>query len=205
MVSLWLLIIGFVSLFTVSPAITAFDYYSDFNLAWMLRIVSHMVSHANIYHLLGNFLFGLPFMLYAEYRLNNWKTFVKLFFYCGLFALLGQRIVELYSPIKSSGVIGSSGAIFGIVAFALTIANETKPLRILSLATLAFYTYTQAEATWFSIQGSYIGIAYGAHLGGILSGIAAAFFIRRRLRPYLPKDRQDQSRSQKRRRDALDK
>lgn len=200
MVSLILLLIGVASLGMFSPSSTAFHYYDPVSFKWFVRIFTHMVSHGDVYHLAGNFLFGFPFMLYAEYRIKNWKTFLKLFFYCGLAALAGQRLVEVFSPIKSVGVIGSSGAIFGIAAFALAIANETKPLRLFSLAALSFYLLTQGQATYLQLKGLAWGIAYGAHFAGMLAGIAIAWLIRRRLRPCPPKDRQDQSRPQKRRR-----
>ena len=202
MVSLILLLVGVVSLGLFSPNTTAFYFYEPISLKWFLQIFTHMVSHGNIYHLAGNFLFGFPFMLYAEYRLNNWKKFLKLFFYCGLAALAGQRIVELFCPIQTIGVIGSSGAIFGIAAFALTIANETKPLRLFSLAALAFYLVTQAQMTYMSLKGLAWGVAYGAHFVGMLAGIAGAFITRRHLRPCLPKGRPSRSRSRKRRRGA---
>jgi len=197
MISLILLLIGVVSLGLFDPMVTAFHYYEPVSLKWFLQIFTHMVSHGDVYHLAGNFLFGFPFMLYAEYRINNTKNFLRLFFYCGLAALVGQRIVELFSISKSLGVIGSSGAIFGIVAFALTIASETKPLRVFSLAALAFYLFTQSQLTYLTIKGGGYGIAYGAHLAGMLAGIVFAYAIRRRLRPCLPMGHLGQSRSQK--------
>lgn len=198
MVSLILLLVGVASLGMFSPNSTAFYYYDPVSFKWFLRIFTHMVSHGDVYHLAGNFLFGFPFMLYAEYRLKNWKAFLKLFFYCGLAALAGQRLLEAFSPLKSIGVIGSSGAIFGIAAFSLAIANETKPLRLFSLAALSFYLFTQGQATYLQLKGLTWGIAYGAHFAGMLAGIAIAWLIRRRLRPCPHKDRQDQSRSRKR-------
>jgi membrane associated rhomboid family serine protease len=202
MISLILLAIGILSLGLFDPMTTAFYYYEPVNVKWFLQIFTHMVSHGDVYHLAGNFLFGFPFMLYAEYRLKNWRNFVRLFFYCGLAALIGQRVVELFTSVQSSGVIGSSGAIFGIAAFALSIANETKPLRLFSLAALSFYLLTQAQMTYASIQGFAFGIAYGAHLSGMLAGIAGAFLIRRRLHPYLPTGRLSQSQAQTRPRGA---
>lgn len=205
MISLILLLIGVVSLGLFDPMTTAFHYYEPVSVKWFLQIFTHMVSHGDVYHLAGNFLFGFPFMLYAEYRINDTKNFLRLFFYCGLAALVGQRIVELFSVTKTLGVIGSSGAIFGIVAFALSIASETKPLRIFSLAALSFYLFTQAQATYLSIKGLSWGIAYGAHLAGMFAGIAFAIATRRRLRPCLPMGRLGQSHSQKQPRGARGK
>lgn len=192
MITLILFLTGVVSLLCFSPDLTAFYYYNPVNLQWFVRIISHMVSHGNWYHLLGNFLFGLPFMLYVEHRLNDHKKFLKLFFFTGLMALLGQGIAERFMPIQVGGVIGSSGAIFGIVAFALAIANETKWVRLLAWGTLVFHVYNQGMLTWLSIKGLTFGVAFAAHFVGILTGVAMAInFLRHR-----PKNRRP-SRSRK--------
>lgn len=186
MVTIALFLVGVVSLFLFHPNVTAFYYTKPDSIMWFIRIITHMVSHGNFRHLMGNFLFGLPFMLYAEYRLNDAKKFLKLFFYTGLAALVGQRLLDSFSIMPAIGVIGSSGAVFGIVAFALTIANETKWIRVVSLSALAFHIYNQGLLTWYSMQGLTFGVAFGAHLSGILAGIGCAFILRRHLarRPH---------------------
>lgn len=187
MVTFALFLVGVISLILFDPSVTAFYYTKPDSIMWFVRLLTHMVSHGNFRHLMGNFMFGLPFMLYAEYRLNDAKKFLKLFFYTGLAALVGQRLLDSFSVMPAKGVIGSSGAVFGIVAFALTIANETKWIRVISLATLAFHVYTQALLTWYSVTGLVWGIAFGAHLSGILAGISCAIILRRHLarRPRL--------------------
>lgn len=181
MVTLILFLVGVASLLCFSPETTAFYYTKPDGLMWFVRIVSHMVSHANLRHLLGNFMFGLPFMLYAEYRLKDSKKFLKLFFYTGLAALLGQRIMDMFSVFPATAVIGSSGAVFGVVAFALAIANENKWIRLMSLSTLAFHIYNQGMLTWYSLQGLTWGVAFAAHLFGILAGVLCAIILRRHL------------------------
>lgn len=198
MITLFLFLIGILSLVFFDPNTTAFYYTPPDSIMWFIRIISHMVSHGNLRHLLGNFLFGLPFMLYAEYRLKSHKKFLKLFFYTGLAALFGQRMIDIFSVAPAQAVIGSSGAIFGIVAFSLAIANENRWVRLMSLSTLSFHIYNQASMTWYAIKGFGFGIAFGAHLSGILAGVAIAFILRHHLRrPYLPKGRQRRSRSRK--------
>lgn len=197
MATLILFLIGVVSLFLFDPNLTAFYYNNPINLAWFLRIITSMVSHGNAFHLLGNFAFGLPFMLYAEHRLKSHRAFFKLFFYTGLAALLGQRLFDMLGETPAPAVIGSSGAIFGIIAFALTIANESKPIRFLSIVMLLFHLANQLMWTLFSIKGLAFGVAFGAHLSGMIAGIAIAIILRRRLRRHPPKGRQRQSRSQK--------
>lgn len=181
MITLALFLVGVVSLLFFDPNTTAFYYVKPDGIMWFIRIVSHMVSHGNLRHLLGNFLFGLPFMLYAEYRLQDSKKFLKLFFYTGLVALVGQRLIDMFSVLPAQAVIGSSGAVFGVVAFALAIANENKWIRLMSLSTLAFHIHNQAMLTWYSLQGLTWGVAFGAHLCGILAGVLCAIILRRHL------------------------
>ncbi|NBU33834.1 rhomboid family intramembrane serine protease [bacterium] len=194
MITALLFVVGFLSLFFIDPEITAFYYNRPVNFAWLVRIITHMVSHANLPHLLGNFVFGLPFMLYSEYKLKSHVKFLKLFFYTGLAALLGQGIAEQFMPLQVGGVIGSSGAIFGILGFALASADETKWVRLLALATLGFHIFNQGLLTWYSIKGLTFGIAFAAHLAGMLAGVAIALILRRRNRR-----RPGPSRSRKRR------
>lgn len=181
MITLALFLTGVVSLLLFEPSVTAFYYTKPDGIMWFIRIVSHMVSHGNFRHLMGNFMFGLPFMLYAEYRLQDSKKFLKLFFYTGLAALIGQRLFDLYSVFPANGVIGSSGAVFGVVAFSLAIANENKWIRLMSLSTLAFHIHNQAMLTWYSMKGLTWGVAFGAHLCGILAGVLCAFILRHHL------------------------
>ena len=182
MITLALFLTGVVSLLLFDPSITAFYYTKPDGIMWFVRLISHMVSHGNFKHLMGNFMFGLPFMLYAEHRLQDSRKFLKLFFYTGLVALAGQRLFDLLALYPTTAVIGSSGAVFGVVAFSLAIANDNKWIRLMSLSTLAFHIYNQGMLTYYSIQGWTFGIAFGAHLSGILAGIAAAIILRHHLR-----------------------
>lgn len=182
MITLALFLTGVVSLLIFDPNFTAFYYTKPDGIMWFVRIFSHMVSHGNFRHLMGNYMFGLPFMLYAEYRLKDNVKFLKLFFYTGLAALVGQRIIDSWSMLPALGVIGSSGAVFGVVAFSLAIANENKWIRLMSLSTLAFHIHNQAMLTWYSLKGLTWGVAFGAHLCGILAGVFCAFILRHHLR-----------------------
>lgn len=182
MITLGLFLVGVFSLVFFDPEVTAFYYTKPDGIMWFVRIISHMVSHGNFRHLMGNYLFGLPFMLYAEYRLKDNVKFLKLFFYTGLAALVGQRLFDLFSVLPASAVIGSSGAVFGVVAFSLAIANENKWVRLMSLSALAFHIYNQGLLTYYSIRGWTFGVAFGAHLCGILTGVGAAIILRHHLR-----------------------
>jgi membrane associated rhomboid family serine protease len=156
-----------------------------------------MVSHGNSWHLIGNFVFGLPFMIYAEHLLQSHRKFLKLFFYTGLAALLGQRIAEMYSPVQVGAVIGSSGAIFGVIGFALASIQGSKIVRLMSYGTLVFHIFNQGMLTWYSIKGLTFGVAFGAHLAGLLAGVAIALILRRRSRRRQSKGPQHRSRSRK--------
>jgi membrane associated rhomboid family serine protease len=200
MITLYLFLVGLLSLFFFSPELTAFYYTNQVDAVWFFRLITHMVSHGDIFHLLGNFTFGLPFMLYAEYILKSHKAFLKLFLYTGLVALLGQRIAELYSPVQVGAVIGSSGAIFGIMGFALVSFQGPKLLKLLAWGAVAFHAYNQGMLAWYSMKGMmFAGVAFAAHFAGLLAGVAIALILyrRHRRRPCLPTGRQRQSRFRK--------
>lgn len=200
MITAILFLVGVASLFLFSPETTAFYYHNPVNLTWFARLITHMVSHGNLPHLLGNFVFGFPFMLYAEHKLKSNKAFLKLFFYTGLVALVGQGIAEKYMPLQIGAVIGSSGAIFGIMGFALASVTESMVARLMAYGAIAFHIFNQAFMTYLSIKGFAFGIAFAAHLSGMLAGIAIAVILRRRSRHHhhhRPKGRQRRSRSRK--------
>lgn len=116
-------------------------------------------------------------------------------------ALLGQRIAELYSPIQVGAVIGSSGAIFGIMGFALASLQGPKLVKVLAWGAISFHAYNQGMLAWYSVKGLiFPGVAFAAHFAGLIAGVAIAFILNRRhrhRRPCLPKGRQRQNRSRK--------
>ena len=101
MVTVVLFLIGVVSLLLFDPGQTAFYYKAPITFSWFVKLFSHMVSHGNWKHLMGNFIYGFPYMLYIEHKMQDWKRFLKIFFFCGWIALLGQFLVSKFSMFET--------------------------------------------------------------------------------------------------------
>jgi membrane associated rhomboid family serine protease len=142
---------------------------------WM--VVSAMFIHAGFWHLFGNmvtlFFFGT---FLARLIGSNW--FILVYFVGGiignlLYVLLGDSL---------SIVVGASGAIFA-VAGALVVMMPRLTVRLYFLFPLPLWVVVLVFFGLWSIPGFLTtGIAWQAHLGGILTGLVAGFFFRRRIR-----------------------
>jgi len=181
MATIVLFLIGIVSLLTFDPVVTAY-LYGDPSLLWrFVTMFTHIVSHGNWDHLVGNYLFGAPFMLYLEHKFKSHKTFVRLFFALGLCSFFTQILFDKIAIMHATGLIGSSGAIFGLIATALMLYQGPRPIEIAARLLLLFYLTTQLQMAVVSLVFP-MGVAYAAHLGGILGGIAFSLRYRRRHR-----------------------
>ena len=167
--------IGLLSLVALPPDVTAFYYESQSAFSFIVRFFSHMLSHANLRHLVGNFIFGFPYMYYAEYKLKSAWKFLGLYVVCGAASLGGQYLVGSWSILPSLGVIGSSGAIFGVVGYALAAVDESRLLRWAASSILAWHLYNQATMAWDVANGNgFSNVAFAAHLAGVLCGALIA-------------------------------
>ena len=194
MATLALFIVGVISLVCFDPLVTAYVYNEPLLMWKFVSFFTHMVSHGSWTHLIGNYTFGAPFMLYLEHKLKSTKTFVRLFFALGTCSFLLQTVFNQFSMFQSMGLIGSSGAIFGLVGAALAIYDGPMPIKIAARSLLVFYIFTQFQLAMFSLIFP-MGVAYAAHLGGLLGGLS--FVILRHRRRHSRQNRAN--RSQKRR------
>lgn len=169
MATLALFIVGVISMVCFSPEVTAY-INNEPSLIWkFVTFFTHMVSHGSWDHLFGNFIFGAPFMLYLEHKLKNTKTFVRLYFVLGACAFLMQSVFNRFAILQSMGLIGSSGAIFGIIGASLAMYDGPKPLRLAARALLTFHLFTQLQLAMIALIFP-MGVAYAAHFGGLLGG-----------------------------------
>jgi membrane associated rhomboid family serine protease len=174
-----LFIIGVISLLLFPPTTTAY-IYSEPSVIWrFVSFFTHMVSHGGWAHLLGNFMFGFPYMFYLEYKLKSTKKFIRTFVFFGGAALLTQILFDMFALFKPLGLIGSSGAIFGVTGAVLMGYRGPKPIELTAKALLIFHIVTQAQAAYYNLTYP-IGVASGAHLGGLLAGV---WFSNRHLNP----------------------
>ena len=135
-------------------------------------LFGHVLLHADIFHLAGNMLFLWVFGNAICTNTNNW-IYLATFLACTLISGLTHAIMD------GNLAIGASGAVNGIVGVALAMY----PLNRVRLFWIFFIRggLTMCAAwviilVWFlfDIWGAITGgggIAYWAHIGGLLSGL----------------------------------
>ena len=168
---------------------------------WWATLFTSMFMHGGWLHIAGNMLFLWVFGNNIEDRLGRLK-FLLFYVLAGLIAVLTQALID---PSSTAPTIGASGAIAGVLgAYAVLFPQA----RVLTLIFIIFFV-TLVEipalillALWFILQfvpalgqvavgsGGGQGVAYFAHVGGFVFGLAvAALLVRARGRepePRLP-------------------
>jgi membrane associated rhomboid family serine protease len=164
---------------------------------WWVTLFTSMFMHGGILHIAGNMLFLWVFGNNIEERMGRGK-FLLFYLLAGLIAVYTQALISAGSTAPT---IGASGAIAGVLgAYALLYPRA----RVLTLIFIIFFV-TLVEipalillAVWFILQfvpalgqvavgsGGDQGVAYFAHVGGFVFGLAVAgamLYAMRRRRP----------------------
>ncbi len=152
--------------------------------AW-LSIFTSMFMHGGWMHLLGNVLYLWVFGNNIEDAMGHGK-FILFYLLCGIAAVFAQAIPDPNSVVP---MIGASGAISGVLGAYLLLYPHAKVLIAIPLG-IVFYT-TRVPAVfvllfWFGMQivSSSVtedqqgGVAFGAHVGGFLTGMLLVPFFR---------------------------
>jgi rhomboid family protein len=135
-------------------------------------VLSAIFVHASIWHLLFNMV-TLYFLGSLFLRVKGERTFLAVFFLGGL---AGNALYLLLAPINAIG-IGASGAIFAIGG-TLAVLVPRVPVYIVFIP-IAMPLWL-AILIFFGVSFAATGIAWQAHLGGVLVGVIAGFLFRRR-------------------------
>ena len=152
---------------------------------WLSLLLS-LFLHGSLLHLGGNMLFLWVFGNNVEDRLRP-PGFVVFYVVGGLVATLAQVLVDPSSP---SPVIGASGAIAAVMGAYLVWWPDA---RVNTLFFLGFVFWVRVRArwlliAWFVLQfftGPNSNVAWVAHVGGFVFGIAVAAVLRPRRRRYV--------------------
>ena len=140
-----------------------------------------MFLHGDVRHIVYNMVFLWTFGILTSELLGQWRT-LAVFIVCGI---CGAVMHIVLNPDSSEPMIGASGAISGLegVYLGLAIRWQLPDAEIWPLA----YPVPAMHLGFFAVIG-FIGdlmlfanhdeqIAYGAHLGGFLSGLLIAAVI----------------------------
>jgi membrane associated rhomboid family serine protease len=168
---------------------------------WWVTLFTSMFMHGGLLHIAGNMLFLWVFGNNIEDSMGR-ARFVAFYLIAGLVAVYSQAALDVDATTPT---IGASGAVAGVLgAYALLHPKA----RVLTLIFIIFFvTVVEIPALvllsiWFLLQflpavgqvatpevGGGEGIAYLAHVGGFLFGLAAIKLFARRDRdpgPVLP-------------------
>lgn len=155
-----------------------------------LTLFTSMFMHGGWMHLIGNMLFLHVFGDNIEDRMGH-GSFLTFYLFAGLVAALAQAWSAPGSGIPS---LGASGAIGGVLGAYIVLHPKA---RITTLAILGFFITTFKLPAmvylgiWFVMQAlsgfaslgvtsaeDVGGVAWWAHIGGFLAGVAVGFVYR---------------------------
>lgn len=153
--------------------------------AW-LPVLTHMFLHGGWLHLLGNMWFLWVFGGNVEWRLGP-ARYLLFYLLAGIAAAFAQIAA---GPFSSVPMVGASGAISGLMgaylilfptAWVLTLVPWIVPiLPVPALLFLPLWFLLQAYAGVGALMGQGgDGVAWWAHAGGFLAGVAMAMYARK--------------------------
>lgn len=153
--------------------------------AW-LTVFTSMFLHGGVMHLLGNLLYLWIFADNIEDRLGHGR-FVVFYLLCGVAAALAQALPDPDSQIP---MVGASGAISGVLGAYLLLYPRAHVLVLIPLGVFSQITRLPALLVlglWFGMQlvsemfaPAGAGVAFRAHIGGFVAGMALLPLFRRR-------------------------
>ena len=149
---------------------------------WVTLFTS-MFMHGGLLHLGGNMLFLWIFGNNVEDSMGR-PRFVLFYLLGGLAALLGQTLIDPNSPAPTVGASGAIAAVLGGYALLYPRARVVTLIIIIIFFTIVELPALVVLGAWFAIQvfygaaelgqpiGGSGGVAYFAHIGGFVFGLA---------------------------------
>lgn len=148
-------------------------------------LLTAMFMHGGWMHLAGNMLYLWIFGDNVEDYLGKLK-YITLYFFSGIAATFAQFI---FNPESSIPNLGASGAIAGVLgAYILLFPGQKVKVLVggsivsmSSLVVIGLWILIQLVSqvgTMASVQEDGGGVAYMAHIGGFVAGLAIAFIMR---------------------------
>lgn len=142
--------------------------------------------HGDIGHLVGNLLFCWIFGV-VVFELCGWRWLVIVFVVTAIGGSVGQIMLQTDSMIP---VLGASGAVMGLEGFYFGLATQRPrpdshvwPIaRPVNSGELAAAAMVGIALDFMGVLSPGQGIAYGAHIGGFITGILLSLIADRFIR-----------------------
>jgi len=148
-------------------------------------VLTSMFMHAGIWHIVAN-MFTLYFLGSYLCNMIGDKRFLIVYFIGGIIGSFFFILFSLYTPFGNPNdvAIGASGAIFAVAGAFTVLAPKLKVI---------IFPIPIPMPLWVAIIGGFIlltllafftdnSIGWQAHLGGLIVGLIAGFFLRKRKR-----------------------
>jgi membrane associated rhomboid family serine protease len=139
-------------------------------------LVTNLFIHASMWHILGNMI-TLYFFGGFLSRLIGTKKFLLVYFGGGI---LGNILYLLLAPSPYSVAVGASGAIFALAGVLVVMMPNLRVLVYFIVPMPLWVVVLVFFVLWSFIPG----VAWQAHLGGLVLGLIAGYFFRRRKRYF---------------------
>ncbi len=141
-------------------------------------IITYMFTHQDFFHLLANMLTLYFFGSFLN-RITGVRTFLTVYLLGGIIA--GIFVLLLAMPPYYL-TIGASGAVFALGGVLTVLTPQLK---------VFVFPIPAPLPLWVAIVGGFLlmtlmpNVSWQGHLGGLLFGLAAGWYLRRRLRLIL--------------------
>jgi membrane associated rhomboid family serine protease len=145
-------------------------------LARPWTIVTNIFVHSSVWHILANMITFYFFGSFLYHLVG--RNRVLLVYFAG--GILGNIFYILLTSSPFSIAIGASGAIFAIAGVLVVMMPRLRVL-LYFIVPLPLWVVV---LVFFIIFSFLPGIAWQAHLGGLVFGLIAGYFFRRRARYY---------------------
>ncbi len=187
--TIFYLLLMSIGLLFVPLELTALQMVDLGSWKFIANIFTHQLAHGGIRHLIGNYMFMIPYAIFLEYKLGR-KNFLVFYFACGFLAALSQILGTM--PV---GMVGSSGAAYGVFAGACALFDRSVWQRLIGFSLLGIACMNQFLAA-NSLMALFSGVAYWAHFGGAVGGLALIhFFVKPELQSQSKSERKPTSRA----------
>ncbi|TKS63241.1 MAG: rhomboid family intramembrane serine protease [Nitrospira sp.] len=159
-------------------------------------LITSIFLHGGWMHLIGNMLYLWVFGNNIEDVMGHAK-YVVFYLACGILAALSHALTN---PSSTIPMVGASGAISGVLGAYLLLFPRARVLvimpglgttRVAAGFVLGMWFVTQLLSGGMSIGSEGGGVAFFAHIGGFVAGMALIGLFKRPDVPFLAPSRRD--------------